>query len=100
MGQMFYRAFNEICLYFPLQTIVEASFNGSVVAPIVSVGLTDPKDIAIDWMARNIYWIDAGKKSRIQVARLDGSSGRVIVWKNLDSPRALAVDPLNGYKNF
>jgi low density lipoprotein receptor-related protein 5/6 len=82
---------------FPLQRISRAFLNGSAVEHIVQYGLADPKGVAVDWMAKNVYWIDAGKKPRIEVARLDGSSRRVIIWKNLGSPRALAIDPSEGY---
>ena len=51
--------------------------------------------MAIDWVANNIYWTDM-KKKRIEVARLDGSSRKVLVWRNLDSPHAIAVDPPSG----
>ena len=34
--------------------------------------------VAIDWLARNIYWTDTGT-NRIEVSRLDGSARRVLV---------------------
>lgn len=80
---------------FP-QRISRAFLNGSALEPIVQYGLTYPEGIAVDWVAKNIYWIDTGKKRRIEVARLDGSSRRVIIWKDLESPRALAVNPPDG----
>lgn len=80
-----------------LKRISRAFLNGSALEPIVQYGLTYPEGIAVDWVAKNIYWIDTGMKRRIEVARLDGSSRRVIIWKDLESPRALAVNPPDGY---
>jgi low density lipoprotein receptor-related protein 5/6 len=69
--------------------------NGSSLGHIVEFGLSSAEGIAVDWVANNIYWTDMNKK-RIEVARLDGSSRCVLVWRNLDSPRAIALDPPNG----
>lgn len=70
--------------------------NGSALEHIVQYGLDFPEGMAVDWVANNIYWVDTGTK-RIEVARTDGSSRKVLVWKDLRHPRALAVDPPNGY---
>lgn len=51
--------------------------------------------IAIEWISRLIYWTDKNHKT-IEVARLDGSSRRVLVSKGLVKPRAIAVDPKYG----
>ena len=82
-------------LYYNLQHISRAFMNGSSLQHIIQFGLDFPEGMAVDWVAHNIYWADT-KKNRIEVARLDGSSRKVLVWQNLDEPRALAVDPPNG----
>lgn len=64
---------------------------------IVNVEVMNPDGVAIDWVSRNIFWTDTGT-DRIEVARLDGSSRRVIISDQLDEPRAIAVDPVNGYE--
>ena len=69
--------------------------NGSAMETIVEFGVMYPEGMAVDWVAHNIYWADSGS-DRIEVARLDGSSRRVLVWKNLSDPRGLALDPQNG----
>jgi len=51
--------------------------------------------MAVDWVAHNIYWTDTGSK-RIEVARLDGRSRKVLIWKDIDEPRSLALDPREG----
>lgn len=46
--------------------------------------------LALDAVGRKIYWTDTGI-NRIEVANLDGSMRKVLVWQNLDSPRAIAL---------
>lgn len=70
--------------------------NGSARENIVEYGLNYPEGMAVDWIAHNIYWIDSGTR-RIEMARLDGKSRRVLVWEGLEHPRALALDPPMGY---
>ena len=69
--------------------------NGSATETIIEFGVNSPEGMAVDWVAHNIYWVDSDT-NRIEVARLDGSSRRVLVWQNLSHPRALALDPPNG----
>ena len=90
--------FLKIIVYFfiSLQSISRAFLNGSSMETIVEFGVTYPEGMAVDWVAHNIYWADSGS-NRIEVARLDGSSRRVLLWKNLSHPRGLALDPQNGY---
>jgi low density lipoprotein receptor-related protein 5/6 len=51
--------------------------------------------MAVDWVAHNIYWTDTGSK-RIEVAGLDGRSRKVLIWRDIDEPRSLALDPREG----
>lgn len=69
--------------------------NGSSVEHVIEFGLYYPEGIAVDWMGRNIYWADTGPNG-IEVARLDGQHRQVLVCKDLDNPRSLALDPANG----
>jgi low density lipoprotein receptor-related protein 5/6 len=52
--------------------------------------------MAVDWVAHNLYWADTGSK-KIEVARLDGSSRKVLFWQGVEEPRSLALDPTEGY---
>lgn len=78
-----------------LQTISRAFMNGSALEHVVEFGLDYPEGMAVDWLGKNLYWADTGT-NRIEVAKLDGQHRQVLVWKDLDSPRALALDPAEG----
>ncbi|KAJ9594396.1 hypothetical protein L9F63_014186 [Diploptera punctata] len=62
---------------------------------VIATNLTTPDGLAVDWIADNIYWTDAGRKV-LEVARLDGSCRKVIIQEDLDEPRALAMFPRKG----
>ncbi|XP_072034176.1 low-density lipoprotein receptor-related protein 4-like [Amphiura filiformis] len=75
--------------------IRRANYNGSNVETVVSkLGTSD--GIAIDWMAKNLYWTDTDN-NKIEVARLDGAARKTIIENNLDEPRAIALFPASGY---
>lgn len=63
---------------------------------IVANNLGRPSAVAIDWIADNIYWCDQ-ERHRIEVARLDGSSRKVLLDLELEQPRALVLLANVGY---
>ena len=69
--------------------------NGSNVEHIIEFGLEYPDGIAVDWVAHNLYWADT-EANRIEVSRLDGSHRKVLIWKDLDNPRSIALTPSEG----
>ena len=64
---------------------------------IVTSGLVKPEGLACDWVGNKIYWTDSDTK-RIEVAGLSGleSDRSVLVWENLDLPRAISLAPEDG----
>ena len=54
-----------------------------------------PDGLAIDWVARNLYWTDTGT-DRIEVSRLNGSSRKALISKDLDEPGAITLYPSRG----
>ena len=60
-------------------------------AEVINVNLVTPESIAIDWISRNIYWVDSGTR-RIEVASLNGTSRRVLFSTNVVLPTSIAVD--------
>uniref|UniRef100_H3BGS9 Prolow-density lipoprotein receptor-related protein 1 n=1 Tax=Latimeria chalumnae TaxID=7897 RepID=H3BGS9_LATCH len=66
---------------------------------ILKDGIHNVEGIAVDWMGNNLYWTDDGPKKTISVARLEKASQtrKVLIEGKMSHPRALAVDPLNGW---
>ena len=52
--------------------------------------------IAVDWIADNIYWSDQ-ERHIIEVARIDGSSRKILIDLDLDEPKCLEVMPNSGF---
>lgn len=57
--------------------------------------LQNPDGLAVDWVARNLYWCDKGTDT-VEVSRLDGAHRRVLLRGGLSEPRALALHPARG----
>lgn len=70
--------------------------NGSGQENITTTEVENPDGIAVDWVARNLYWTDTGT-DRIEVARLNGSSRKVLINDDLVEPRAIALAPELGW---
>lgn len=54
-----------------------------------------PDGIAVDWVAKNLYWCDKGKDT-IEVSKLNGQFRKVLINKSLQEPRAISLDPIRG----
>lgn len=65
------------------------------VVDVILTGLVSPDGLACDWLGKKLYWTDSETK-RIECSNLDGSFRKVLFWRNLDQPRAIALDPMNG----
>lgn len=59
---------------------------------VVVSGLASPDGLACDWLGKKLYWTDS-ETNRIEVSNLDGTSRKVLFWKDLDQPRAIALHP-------
>ena len=79
-----------------LKTIQRASMNGSSVETVISTGLGTPDGLAVDAVGRKVYWTDTGL-NRIEVASLDGAMRKVLVYEDIDSPRAVVLHYQSGY---
>lgn len=53
----------------------------------------------MDWVHDKLFWTDSGT-SRIEVTDLEGDNRKVLIWSNLEKPRALAAHPGHGLENF
>ncbi|KDR21144.1 hypothetical protein L798_04073, partial [Zootermopsis nevadensis] len=61
-----------------------------------SATLQNPDGLAVDWVSRNLYWCDKGLDT-IEVSKLDGRYRKVLINTGLQEPRAITLDPRNGY---
>lgn len=58
------------------RTISRASLDGSGQQELVGTEVQHPDGVAVDWIARNLYWTDTGT-DRIEVSRLNGAYRKV-----------------------
>ncbi|KAJ8937574.1 hypothetical protein NQ318_023105 [Aromia moschata] len=63
---------------------------------VVQTGLSTAEGLAVDWIGENLYWVESNL-DQIEVAKLNGSYRRTLVAGDMESPRAIAVDPRDGY---
>ena len=75
-----------VLLHFSSQTSVN----------VISIGIVSPDGLACDWLGKKLYWTDS-ETNRIEVSNLDGTYRKVLFWQRLDQPRAIALDPQNGW---
>ncbi|KAG5681484.1 hypothetical protein PVAND_010916 [Polypedilum vanderplanki] len=52
--------------------------------------------LAVDWIYNHIYFTDT-KRYTIEIMNFDGNMGKVLIKDNLEIPRAIAVNPLDGW---
>lgn len=75
------------------------SYEKRVKHDVISTGLVQPDGLACDWIGKKIYWTDS-EANHIAVSELDGRARTVLVWDQVDRPRAIAVDPIRRYHKF
>lgn len=63
---------------------------------VIKHGLTTADGLAVDWIYNHIYWTDTGKNT-IELASYEGNMRKVLIKDDLEEPRAIAVNPLDGY---
>lgn len=66
---------------------------------IIKTGLATTEGIAVDWVAENLYWVESSL-DQIEVAKVDGTKRTTLVAGNMTSPRAIVLDPRNGFVNM
>ena len=69
--------------------------DSQMMVDVITTGLVSPDGLACDWLGKKLYWTDS-ETNRIETSNLDGTYRKVLFWRNLDQPRAIALDPLNG----
>lgn len=51
--------------------------------------------LAVDWIYSNIYFTDT-RRFTIELMNFDGNMGKVLIKDDLEIPRAIALDPIEG----
>ncbi|XP_056636916.1 low-density lipoprotein receptor-related protein 1 isoform X1 [Diorhabda sublineata] len=94
---------NDTNMIFWTDVIDDKIYRGTVVGGslgnievVVQTGLTTAEGLAVDWLGQNLYWVESNL-DQIEVAKLNGSFRRTLVAGDMESPRAIAVDPRDGY---
>ncbi|GFS88436.1 putative vitellogenin receptor [Nephila pilipes] len=76
--------------------VYSSKLDGTSFAVILNNGLLVPEGIAVDYVARNLYFTDSGLK-QILVCKMDGSMCHALHDTNIGRPRAIALDPPEGF---
>ncbi|KAK6630731.1 hypothetical protein RUM44_002900 [Polyplax serrata] len=63
---------------------------------VVQTGLATAEGLAVDWIGGNLYWVESNL-DQIEVSKLNGSFRKTLIAGDMDSPRAIALDPRDGY---
>ncbi|CAH1165542.1 unnamed protein product [Phyllotreta striolata] len=94
---------NDTNVIFWTDVIDDKIYRGTVVGGslgnievVVQTGLSTAEGLAVDWLGENLYWVESNL-DQIEVAKLNGSFRRTLVAGDMESPRAVAVDPRDGY---
>ena len=61
----------------------------------VTKGVGKVGGIAIDWISKDIFWTDT-RNNRIEMAKVDGSDRKILFDRDIDKPRGIAADSVNG----
>ncbi|XP_052866430.1 low-density lipoprotein receptor-related protein 8 isoform X1 [Anopheles cruzii] len=69
---------------------------GSDKTVVVKDQLVTSDGLAVDWIYNHIYFTDI-KKSTIELTNFDGNMGKVLIQDDLEIPRAIALDPIEGW---
>ncbi|KAF4524352.1 hypothetical protein B566_EDAN007528 [Ephemera danica] len=92
---------NETDTIFWTDVIDDKIYQGTLIAlthieVVVQTGLATAEGLAVDWIGLNLYWVESNL-DQIEVAKLNGSFRRTLIAGDMESPRAIALDPRFGY---
>lgn len=76
------------------RSIISNVINDAI--PVVESNITVADGLAVDWIYNHIYWTDVDLSS-INVANFDGSMQKTLITDNLHKPRAIVVNPGEGW---
>ncbi|XP_050312267.1 prolow-density lipoprotein receptor-related protein 1 isoform X2 [Anthonomus grandis grandis] len=95
--------FNDTDMIFWTDIVDDKIYRGTIgggslgnIEVVVNAGLSTAEGLAVDWIGQNLYWVESNL-DQIEVAKLNGSFRRTLVVGEMESPRAIAVDPRDGF---
>ena len=77
------------------KSIRRANYDGTEFEVFLSAGMEFPEGLAVDWVSRNLYWSDSGKRT-IEVVNLDTKIRATVFEYLIRNPRGIAVHPSIG----
>lgn len=69
---------------------------GSQRTVVIGGQLITSDGLAVDWIYNHLYWTDTGK-NHIELSDLQGNMRKILVRDKLEEPRAIALNPLDGW---
>ena len=66
------------------------------IKPIVESDLSTTEAVAIDWIGKNLYWVDSSLR-QIEVSTKEGMHRATLISENISKPRSMAIDSRLGY---
>lgn len=69
---------------------------GSQRTVVIGDQLITSDGLAVDWIYNHLYWTDTGK-NHIELSDLQGNMRKILIRDKLEEPRAIALNPLDGY---
>ncbi|XP_068223129.1 low-density lipoprotein receptor-related protein 1 isoform X3 [Palaemon carinicauda] len=97
----FYHADNEDIIFWT-DVVDDKIYKGTLLSGtlsnievVVQTGLATAEGLAVDWIAENLYWVESNL-DQIEVAKLNGSYRRTLIASQMESPRAISLDPRVG----
>ncbi|XP_066594363.1 very low-density lipoprotein receptor-like isoform X2 [Prorops nasuta] len=89
-GMIFWSDINERKIYkAPID-------EGNERAVVIDNELIASDGLAVDWIYNHIYWTDSGKDT-IELANFEGNMRKTLISDQVQEPRAIAVNPLEGW---
>ena len=86
---------DEMMYFSDFVHLYRVRFDGSGMQILINESLGEVDGLAVDWVARNLYWTDGRHKS-VSVATLDGKYRRTLITTDMGRPRAITVHPKIG----
>lgn len=63
---------------------------------VIGEQLITSDGLAVDWVYNHLYWTDTGH-NHIELSDLQGNMRKILIRDRLEEPRAIALNPLEGY---